>query len=192
MLRKVNCRNGQRFFCFTILEGQISCCIFINLTVNPCSWLSHNMNCCSSFATTNTFNRYSDRLAFLNFIGCFFQLKHTLTSIVECIDTFSCNSFASFVDEFDGMFTWSQVICFINHLATFTSCIIGLYVCNLLIINVNRHFTVVWIHCRYDISLSSIETVSHACIFLVSPHGCTTDAFRFVIPGCICFVSCCI
>ena len=192
MLRKVNCRNGQSLFCFAILEGQISCCIFINLTVNPCSWLSHDMNCCSSFATTNTFNGYSNWLTFLNFIGCFFQLKHTFTSIIERVDTFSCNSFSSFVNEFDGMFTWSQVICFINHLATFTSRIIGLYVCNLLTINVNGHFTVVWIHCRYDISLSSVETVGYACIFLVSPHRCSADTFRFVIPGCICFVSCCV
>ena len=90
------------------------------------------------------------------------------------------------------MFTWSQVICFINHLATFTSCIIGLYVCNLLTIHVNWHFTMIWIHCRYGISLSSIETVSHACIFFIGPPGCTTNTFRFIIPDCISFIGCCI
>ena len=160
--------------------------------MNPCSWLSHNMNCCCSFATTNTFNGYSNWLTFLNFIGCFFQLKHTFTSIIERVDPFSCNSFSSFVNKFDGMFTWSQVICFIDHLTTLASRIIGLYVCNLLTINVNGHFTVVWIYCRYDISLSSVEAIGYACIFLVSPHRCSADTFRFVIPGCICFISCCI
>ena len=192
MLGKVNCRNCQSLFCFTILEGQISRCILINLTVNPGSWLSHDMNCRSSFATTNTFDGYSNWLAFLNFIACFFQLKHTFTSIIERVDTFSCNSFASFVDEFDGVFTWSQVICFINHLATFTSCIIRLYVCNLLTIHVNGHFTVVWINCRHYICFCSSETVCNTSIFLVSPHRCSADAFRFIIPSCILFISSCI
>ena len=192
MLDKVNCRNCQSLFCFTILEGQISRCILINLTVNPGSWLSHDMNCRSSFATTNTFDGYSNWLTFLNFIGCFFQLKHTLTSIIKRIDTFSCNSFACFINEFDRVFAWSQVICFINHLATFTSCILSLHICNLLTIYINRHFTMMWIHCRYDISLSSVETVGYASIFFIGPHGCTTNTFRFIIPDCISFIGCCI
>ena len=160
--------------------------------MNSCSWLCYNMDCCCSFATTNTFNRYSNRLTFLNFIGCFFHLKHTLAGIVERVDTFSCNSFSSFIDEFDGMFTWSQVFSFINHLATFTSCIIGLYVCNLLTIHVNGHFTVVWINCRHYICFCSSETVCNTSIFLVSPHRCSADAFRFIIPSCILFISSCI
>ena len=160
--------------------------------MNPCSWFCYNMDCCCSFATTNTLNGYSNRLTFLNFIGCFFHLKHTFTRIVERVDTFSRNSFTSFVNEFDGMFTWSQVFCFINHLATFTSCIIGLYVCNLFTIHVNGHFTVVWINCRHYICFCSSETVGYTSIFLVSPHRCSADAFRFIIPSRILFISSCI
>ena len=160
--------------------------------MNPCSWFCYNMDCCCSFATTNTFNGYSNRLTFLNFIGRFFHLKHTLAGIVERVDTFRCNSFTSFVDEFDGMFTWSQVFSFINQLATFTSCIIGLDICNLLTIHVNGYFTVVWINCRHYICFCSSETVGYTSIFLVSPHRCSADAFRFIIPSCILFISNCI
>ena len=160
--------------------------------MNPCSWLCYNMDCCYSFATTNTFNGYSNRLTFLNFIGRFFHLKHTFTSIVERVDTFRCNRLASLIDKLDSMFTWSQVICFIDHLATFTSCIFGLDICNLLTIHVNGHFTVVWINCRHYICFCSSEAVGYASIFLVSPHRCSADAFRFIIPSCILFISSCI
>ena len=148
------------------------------------------MDCCYTLTSTNTFDGYSYRLTFLNFIGCFFHLKHTLACIVEGVNTFSCNGFASFIDKFDSMFTRSQVICFIDHLATFTSCILGLNICNFLTIHINRHFPVVWIDGRNNICFCSCEAVSYASVFLVGPHRCSTDTFRFIIPSCIFFIGC--